>query len=91
MRAQNPPATVNSPPEEFRELASGWPIVPVNEYSPPAEVPPPLSMVLLTISISPPDWANVAAVIKIVRAVNSQILVLFKVVFPDCMDIYRTV
>ena len=57
--AQNPPARANSPPVDIRGSESGWPIVPVNENSPPEDKPPPLSIVLDRISKLPPDdWAN---------------------------------
>src|SRR5712671_5195627 len=42
---QNPPVSEKLPPVSGCELASGWPMVPLTEYTPPVLVPPPPSMV----------------------------------------------
>src|SRR5262245_41094431 len=42
---QNPPMRAKLPPVSGCGLASGWPMVPLNEYTPPVLVPPPPSMV----------------------------------------------
>ena len=56
---QNPPASANSRPVDIRGSESGWPLVPVDENSPPEGKPLPLSIVLDTGSKLPPDdWAN---------------------------------
>ena len=40
-KAQKPPVTENCPLVMGTVLASGWPMVPLTEYTPPVLVPPP--------------------------------------------------
>ena len=64
-------------------------MVPVIENSPPEDVPPPLSMVLLTIVNSPPeDWANAMAVMRMVRMDSVVIIILFNELLPLSAKVY---
>src|SRR5262245_57225224 len=51
---QNPPVNEKLPPVIGCSFASGWPMVPLSEYTPPVLVPPPPSMVNQSMV---KDWA----------------------------------